>query len=134
MGTDAKAAIIYGFSFAGECDSGFKDDSGFDAYNEDSDQWLCEAQGLSNPEEGHWRAVSKLPIGIELEGDLSGGTTTDYLCIREAVIRGDWDGSTEIPMDHIRQMPEWDAMLKAFCEKAGIEFQTPKWYLIASMG
>ena len=143
MGVDARARIIYGFAFAGEgCTSEF-DEAMYDAYTKDPEKWMAEYQGLSEPEDyesnqdarlAHWKAKDELPLDVEWEGDLTGGVTTDYLCIREATIRGDWDEPTEIPLDHIKQMPEWDAMLKAFCEKAGVEFQTPKWYLIASMG
>ena len=128
----ARAHIVYGFPFAGDsCSDVFKDDESYDVYREDSDEWLCKMQGVVCE---NWETSSKLPLSIESEGDMCSGAVTEYLCIREATIRGDWDEGTEIPLDHIRQMDSWDNIFKEFCEKAGMLVQQPKWFLIASVG
>ena len=143
MGEDAGAAIIYGFPFAGEgCyDSDFDDG----LFQEDKGEWLAQFQDLPKPEGDHetneqgwqkyWNTQMSLPITTEYEGHRDSGSTTTYLCIRASMISGSWDYGTKIPIGHIKPPPpEWDAMLKKFCEKAGVKFVQPEWYMIASYG
>ena len=140
MGADASAAIIYGFPFEGE-NFEFDDES----YREDPEVWLAQFQGLPEPDgdcdtnedawRKYWDARSNLPITFECEGDMMSGYTNTYLCIRASRLDGSWDEGTEIPVDHVKPPPsEWNVLLKAFCEKAGVEFKQPRWYLIASYG
>ena len=139
MGCDAAAAIIYGFPFEGE------DFDPVPEYQEDSGKWLAKFQGLPEPEGSfltndaewskYWSDRRTLPINTTCDGDTCRGETTDYLCVRESMLAGSWGGATEIPVGHIKEPPpEWDALLREFCEKAGIPFGKPKWYLIASYG
>jgi len=139
MGSDASAAIIYGFPYEGE---GFEYNSC--ANHDDHEEWLAEFQGLLKPADDaddkewqkYWDAQAELPLETECEGCMMSGTTTTYLCIRESILSGDWDRGTEIPAGHIKMPPppEWDALLKTFCEKSGVPFVQPKWWIIASYG
>jgi len=136
----ADASIVYGLPFAGE---GFDfDDS---SYHEDVEKWLCENQGLSEPEgdyetnaedrKAYWDARGELPIVLDCSGDISNDITAVYLCIRASRISADWGCGVEIPVDHIKPPPaEWDDLLRAFCEQANIPFEQPKWYLLVNYG
>lgn len=135
MGADANAEIIYGFPFEGE-NFDFDDES----YHNDPDKWLAEFQGLPKPAGSYesngsaWKeyrtARRALPIKTAYDGDMVNGRLNTYLCIREASL-----GGPKIPVGHVRTAPvEWNALLKAFCEKAGVLFQQPDWYLLASYG
>lgn len=140
MGADADARIVYGFAFEGE---NFDFDDA--AYDCDPEIWLATHQGLPNPDgcwddnpEAHrayYEARSTLPIDMVYDGDLQRGQATNYLVIKESRLDGDWCSGTKIPVDHIRTPPpEWDDLLRVFCEKAGVLFQQPEWLLLASYG
>lgn len=127
MGSNANAGIIYGFLFE-EC------------YSHDVETWLAMHQGLPKPE-GEWddnpeahrayyEARKTLPIDTDCQGDMMSDVVRTYLIIKESRFNG-----MKIPVDHVRTPPpEWDELLRAFCEKSGVPFQQPDWYLIASYG
>lgn len=130
----ARSDVIYGFPFAGEFYDATLPEYDTSAYETDPDQWLCDMQGAEAPPYMAWKVTNTLPIGVERDGDMSRDVTTDYLCINEATIHGDWDAPTEIRPELFLKMPEWDELLRKFCEKAEIPFQQPKWWLLSSMG
>lgn len=155
MGADADATIVYGLPFEGE---GFdcrpcgdlvqkcRWERSSELYDVDPEKWLAEFQGLIEPtrygreaNESAWEkyreAQKVLPIIIECEGDIMSGIIANHLCIREASLNGDWGRKTKIPVGHIKPPPvEWDALLKAFCERAGVPFEQPDWYLLVCYG
>lgn len=146
MGSSADAAIVYGFPFKGE-DFDFDSVRSAESYYDDPEKWLATFQGLTQPasESGdandrawseYLNAQRALPIKTEFGGYyMEDDETTIYLCIREASLSGDWGGGTKIPVDHIRPPPfKWKLLLKAFCEKAGVPFQQPDWFLLVSYG
>jgi hypothetical protein len=115
MGYSADARIIYGFHYE-------DDDSTYD----DVEAWWAEHQGLSDPEE--------CPVCVTYSGDMLAGCTRSFLVIRESMLDG-WYNGTEIPVGHVKEPPpEWDELLKKFCDSAGIPFSQPKWQLISSYG
>ena len=126
MGSSASATIIYGFPFKG-------DDFDFDDayYHNDPEKWLAKFQGLPEPD-GDYESNA---VDTVCDGDMMSGQTTTYLVIREASLDGDWCGPTQIPVGHVKPPPpEWDELLRVFCDKAGVSFQQPDWCLIANYG
>lgn len=135
MGSNANAEIIYGFPFEGDLDD--------EAYLLEPEIWLAAHQGLPKPggddnsdaHRAYYEACKTLPINITCDGDLGSGHTMTYLVIREAQLTGDWCDGTKIPVGHVKTPPpEWDELLRKFCEKAGVSFQQPEWLLLASCG
>ncbi len=140
MGADASATILYGFPFCG-------DDFGFDSddYSMDPDKWLAEFQDLPEPDgdyktnekewSEYWEKKRTLPVYTQCEGCMTSGVTTTYLCIKESILDGCWEKGTKIPLNCIKPPPaEWNTLLRDFCEKSGVPFEQPDWYLTVRYG
>lgn len=76
----------------------------------------------------YWSAKYKtehdIPCTIESSG--SDGFYSCYLCVKESQYTSEW-GSFVPVFDKID--PMWEFELKKFCEKTGLKYSQPQWYL-----
>lgn len=84
--------------------------------------------------EKYWKEDQTFHKALPIEINTS--STYEYpilfISIKGAIFSADWGDFTEITTLNIA--PEWDNILKEYCDKLGINYEQPRWYLTAFYG
>ena len=131
-----------------EEDKGEKDEEG--EYEEgetlDFEDFIVKLEGLKEPttdyntdEKGwrkYWDAKERLQdkVGIDLVYHCSSDYPMHILAIRESVHNASRGNPEKLGKEIKGQPKEWDARLKAFCKRVGIEYEDPEWILCSDWG
>lgn len=133
MGVDVTARVFYGIPLG-------RDFQFPETWNEDdgvAEGWIpayLASIGITEKdnEKEYWEKSTELAIkGVTGIGwGCAEGCEKYYVRISDAGVSSYWGDIEEI--DFIVK-PEWNEQLKDFCEKVGLEYKQPKWYLTCKM-
>ena len=135
MGSDASATLFYGF--IAELPESLRDTIDV-VFLGESDRWLADLYKVTipdfpyEPDYSHWDKekefkTNNIPIELGYMED------SRLICIRKSV---QWalQCVKVIDIEKVRTQPDWDEILKDFCEKSGIPYEKPQWMLYPDYG
>jgi hypothetical protein len=133
MSADPEAMLYYGFPI---------EDPGFD-YHDVTDEWRDshrppkpEVKGYTGPEWDKWREDNSRweagPENVCCDWHGSEDCEQYHIHCKSLLKSVEWAEFKEVdPAELAKPQPEADRFIREFCEKAGIEFVQPKWFLAA---
>jgi hypothetical protein len=149
MGTSTNAILFYGIPINGDIDeitAPFdENDESYFAINDDWNKLKAPIKptepsfpdyDYTGPDWDTWRSAiqeyEKSPVCVQIDCCCSIDYPMFYVHGRQYVAyRGDVN---EIDLEKLKTTPEDDAFIKEFCERYGVLYQQPKWYLVSYWG
>ena len=137
MGSDATAILFYGICLD-EClelpweTDDDTDDSAYYAskmgINEPGVEYSEETKGEFVK---YWEKREEVNKKSKCEVILhcSGDEAMYVMALSDSTQKADWGEPLEL--QKLESQPEWDGLLKDYCEKMDIEYIDPKWFLVA---
>lgn len=72
--------------------------------------------------------------GCEVDSHCSGDFPVYFVAVKDSRKTAHRGFPKELAPNALEIKPEWDALLRAFCKEAGIEWQEPGWVLASYWG
>lgn len=148
MGMTSAGILFYGITFTEEEEEKLVFPWDKDGEELEPEEWFAKKLGIIEPEEEYeyssltheeyskyWAEVRKVGETMKCElvhfGELDSETSFAIGVKKSVLVADGWD-TKEVTTLEIKN--EWKYQLKEFCEKAGIEYKDPKWWLVSYYG